>query len=80
MEFYRADLTDLPFCFGDTCFYLVSKFADLPMADMLKPGTQWIIVDPIPFTREGHRGHLMLGQKLVTTVGCPLILGIHDLQ
>lgn len=38
VEFYRADLTDLPFCFGDTCFYLVSKFADLPMADMLKPG------------------------------------------
>ena len=42
VEFYRADLTDLPFCFGDTCFYLVSKFADLPMADMLKPGTQWM--------------------------------------
>lgn len=39
VEFYRADLTDLPFCFGDTCFYLVSKFADLPMADMLSSRT-----------------------------------------
>lgn len=36
VEFYRADLTDSPFCFGDTCFYLVSKFADLPMGDMLR--------------------------------------------
>eukprot|EP00913_Durusdinium_trenchii_P013255 g12442.t1 len=35
VDFYRADLTDLPFEFGETCFFLVSKFSDLPMAEML---------------------------------------------
>jgi len=36
VEYYRADITDIPFQEGDVCFFLVSKFGDQPMLDVLK--------------------------------------------
>lgn len=57
LEYYRADITDIAFEEGDSCFFLLSKFADQRLCDMLKEGSQMAALGALMSKYDALRDH-----------------------